>query len=899
MLTYDSGLQSALAAAVSKVDWCNTLLTQLGSALTIRCKRSADASSTTVFDTGTEFFSASISSALGMSGGQIAKFGNIQNATIRMAQDLSSGASVLRIEGNGHWIQGTLGLSNSSADFKVTQSPTAKTGMAFGTISISAPRSMPSGTGPVAPSLDANAPWSIVFEDWSIPSTPKVVKTINLDTRADDYVYQDSELAAEIGDVRMTQSSQTIVYGQFEFGVTMLSVHGGLNLENPGTPVHQIIISHKPYGTWASYPFSDTFRVDRDTTFPKPYKIKVLKADGTILKTFEMRDGLAINDPSLSQGWGPGYPLPMRPHFQCGQWHFWQSAKLKYSSNALKYFPGVTDHFMRDSIAKAGASTNGNIPLAYGGQWNSTLQWHGLPQWPTEYYTDGNPHAGETYDDPYLYDVKTYHGYEGHHGGITGWDIEPGSISGHDWYIGPGGPRADRGALHTPFVRYFSRPNGSRLKGNVPNRTMLDAYNHGYFHHSHHMFTVDVQKLLMPPKEWMRDGTISFGFAYYGSNNTYSAGGLPRTVALKTLPNQSNWPAPVRDGHKGFFHGWEVDQHHSYVAPGLATIFCNSPAHTISGFMRLYAHVCGQLGDAYPTSCMPGLFLSRVHAWRTWQLVIAWKTATTHASGIDRETIERRLQVELETVYDQVYVPAMVNNSTDPTMIGIRTFGQPVSVQYGTSVDGWQGYKWYRGLSDSKSGYFAAVLAVMRQTGCMAAMRARSSKCDIAIRFIIDRMDQDSLLSLYYTKGRYESNFVYSNRIASQGSATADTAASLPDPTMYSGWPEWVTNNPQNGQETLMTDVNGNITCANLDAVTTARFQWAFVRRDFFSDIPAPMDNGTNIVTSTCNMVQGWMDTLDTKVKGIAAPYSQSGADMQYAWPQLGIIKAPATLTPI
>jgi len=906
MLNFDSDLQATLATATSKLDWCNKLVAALGSGLKIRCKRSADSSSTTVFTSGAEFYNASIVGAPVTNAGSIVKFGNVINSTIQSQADLSSGASVLRIEGATHWMEGTLGLPNSSADFKVPQSPTAKTGIAFSNIQIAAPRGLPSGVGSVAvTSLPATGtPATIELENWVNPSNHFMVKRISLDTRAPDFVYQDTEMATEMGDIRVTQSSESIIYGQFEFGVTMFTIQGSLNLDNPGTPVHQIVIAHKPYGTWPSYPMADTFRPDRDRTHSDPFKIIVRDANGTILKTFEMRDGLAINDKTLAQRWGRGVTTPLRPHLHCGQWLFWQSDRLKYSSNASKYFPGVTSQSLRPSLAKNGVSSNASIPLELNAdQWNSTLQFYAAPEWGiwfTDTSTDSQAtldaaDALDTFEDPYLFNTKTYHGYEGHTSRISGWNVEPGSISLHDWFAGPGGPRHDRTPLNTPLVRYFSDPTGHRLKGNVPHRTMLDCYNAGYFHHGHHMMLPDVKTFKLLPKEFARDGTISFMNAYYGQGPFMP---MNRTIDLRGLQNGGTRPTPTRDGHPGFWNYWALDDNHSYVSPGMAAIFCNSPAHAVSGMLRLYAHVAAQLGSAHPESTVGTTFMSRVHAWRMLQLAVAWKIASTSVMSIDRETIEQRFQRELESVYDNVYVPAIINQSTDPTMMGIRRFGQYTTIEYGNSANGMAGLKWLRGWTDSKAGYFNGVLSLMRQTGCWAAMRARSNKCDVALRFLVDCMDKDSLMSLYYTNGRYEANFVYSDRVPTSGSVALDATNNQPDPPMYADWIEWVAKNPPVGQEGIMTDVNGNPVIGSMGATNGLRLQWAFVRRDYFPEIPSPMDGTTSIVTAVCAKAQGWLDAFEAKINAISTPASQGGNDLPYYYPPHGVYKAPSTLGP-
>jgi hypothetical protein len=407
----------------------------------------------------------------------------------------------------------------------------------------------------------------------------------------------------------------------------------------------------------------------------------------------------------------------------------------------------------------------------------------------------------------------------------------------------------------------------------------------------------------MLPKEYVRDGTISFSHAYYGQNDSgYVPGGLARHIALYCIPNGGSWPVVPRDGHKGFFNGWEVDDNHSYTAPGIATIFCNSPAHTVSGTLRLYAHIAGQLGSARPESVVSG-FMSRVHAWRLHQLVVAWKIATTHPMGMDRETIEQRLQRELESCYDNVYVPAIINQSTDISMTAVRRFGQPVyanQVTYGTAGSTAAGKKWWQGVTDSKAGYFAGVLSLMRQTGCWAAMRARSTKCDVALRFIVDCMDKDTLASLYYTKGRYDAGeFKYSDRVSTMGSPQLDAANNLPDPVMYQDWNEWVAKNPANGLESLMTNSDGSATASHMAATVGLRLQWAFVRRDYFPEIPSPIgNNGDNMLDVVCNMAQGWLDALDTKIKGISSTFSAMSNDMAFYWPPHGVYKAPAQLGP-
>lgn len=895
MLKFNKALEDALALKENALDWCSTLVSMLGPNLTVRARRSNDPTSTTVFDTGIEFFSADLQSPPQAIGARVSGFGQFVNASLPAPADLSTGASVLRITGStGNYIEGTLGLSNSACDFKVTQNPTSKTGLAVDSITIYAPVNLRSGVGPAAPDLDAAAPGFVDFYDHRNEGSPVLFKRVPLNTRIPDLCYQDSEIANEIGDVRVTQSTDTVVFGAIEFGFTMYSIHGGLNLDHPGVPVHQVSGAMKPYGTWPTYPFMDTYRPERDTTFPEAFKVKVVALDGvTVLGTMEMHDDLAINSKELAQDWGSQQTKGLRPHMNCGMMLFWESSRIKYSSNALHWFPGVTDESIRPSMAKQGTSAVGTVPLATSrAQWNGTLTYYAAPEWPLPWsLTLNSPGIDEfdTFDDPYLFDVKAYHGYEGHHCRKTGWNYEPGSVSVHDWLTGPGGPRHDRFALPTPLVRYFTQPTGKRLKGAVPHRTALDAYNKAYFNLSHHYF-LDVRTFKIMPQEWMRDGAVAYSNAYYGQAYTYVPGAQTRHVDQRAIPNGGDWmPPKLRDGHIGPWSGHAVDALHSYNQPGLVTMFCNSPAHTVSAALRAFAHVMGSLSAAPPASGAVDGHLMRQQAWRFLHHIVMWKIATNHPLGMEREIIEQRAHMEMLSIYNNVYKRAILDNDQTMWGKGIRQVGQAFTIEYGVEAN--SGLKWQRTPNDSKAGYFALVFMLARQTGFWKAMRLRDPKCDIVLRFLMNCMDKGTIDSLYYTKGKYEWQGNLSDMIPYSRDAGGKDIT--PDPVPYADWNEYNASNPPNGLETLMTDVNGNPTASRIASTNYLRLQWAFIRRDFFPDIPYPH------IDDVCNMAQTWIDNLDAKVKAIVNPFSQSNADLQYVYPPAGIVKAPDFLVPI
>jgi len=299
MLTYDTALTASLNAQTNKSLWSSTLSAALGTSTVLRCFRDANAAAANPFLTGTEFLNVALTGAMGMNSGNIISFGTAGATSIRLAADLTTGSSIWRIEGNGHFIQGSLGLVGSGSDFMVTTNPTPTSGIGFvpGT-SILAPTLLPSGTGPAVPALTSSAPHSVTIEDWSsgsaVPLTPMV-----FDTRVNDFVFQDPELAAEIGDVGVYQCSTASVhpatsatgYDQFQFGA-QLYVANQYNTAVGNVPLYQVLIGCKPYGTnnWPTYPGADTYDLTKMTTFPKPFKAVIRDVSGNVLYTHEMNN---------------------------------------------------------------------------------------------------------------------------------------------------------------------------------------------------------------------------------------------------------------------------------------------------------------------------------------------------------------------------------------------------------------------------------------------------------------------------------------------------------------------------------------------------------------------------------------------------------------------------------
>lgn len=119
-IKFNSDLRTILSSTNSKSNWSANLKSALGSNRQIVCTKD-----------GVEFYRANISGTLGISNNKITDFGIVGTVTTQAAADLSTGSCFLRIEGNQQWIEGTLGLPGSGADFIISSNPTATSGLGF------------------------------------------------------------------------------------------------------------------------------------------------------------------------------------------------------------------------------------------------------------------------------------------------------------------------------------------------------------------------------------------------------------------------------------------------------------------------------------------------------------------------------------------------------------------------------------------------------------------------------------------------------------------------------------------------------------------------------------------------------------------------------------------------
>lgn len=130
----------------------------LGAALTatrrVKARQNPDpsVSQESVWATGTLFRDAALTGDFTYAGAEIIGYGVTSDLTTSLATDLDIGKSVLRIEGGGHWVEGTIGLEGSGADFTLPINPTVTNSIAIsGALRLFADQSLPDGTPDVAP----------------------------------------------------------------------------------------------------------------------------------------------------------------------------------------------------------------------------------------------------------------------------------------------------------------------------------------------------------------------------------------------------------------------------------------------------------------------------------------------------------------------------------------------------------------------------------------------------------------------------------------------------------------------------------------------------------------------------------------------------------------------------
>lgn len=896
------------AAEASNLDWANALKAGLGATRRVLCVRHADPATPDdqVHALGTVFRDASLTGDMLITAGVVTYYGVTSNMVIARAADLSTGKSVLRIEGNGNWIEGTLGLEGSNCDFVVPANPTTANSIAVApNTRISPPPFLPSGTGFAPPALDADAPALIIVEDWTNPNAPVEASRCLLNERIANLVFEDSDVAAEMGDLRCTQSTSDLPLGDHIFGVVMESMNAAVNASTPGKAVHFVMITCRPTETnWPRYPRFGGYRKGTrvlagitqeygiSNTFPRPFKIKICKADGTVLFTHEMRDGKAINDPTITDVLTKTKPL--RPQWHCGMMLEWCSDTPVMSSRRHHIFPGVYAEGIRYSLGKEKASFNAPfVEYRYAQPQNSSGHWHGIGKWAQPCSQEALDADALVRTDPYLYNInsmneaagwdtrgwmKTYFGVPDSDAGslvigqtiYQGWGYEPAAPGCHDHLTGPGGPRIDRAVMPGPVVIQMSNPNWIHLRDNTPINEMVTHWGKNYFNNSWHWMVNPRTGESLPVSE-MLAGKWGAGDTFYAGNDSYVSGGMEYTVPFFSVSNGQgenlNLPhagAFVDANYRMPWNGSAIDTLHNYSCPGWMALLYNSASHAFSQKMRYYASLLCQLIPD-PTRSLVGIYAIRAHAWRLFQAAMMWKLAANHPWSIPRADMETRIIGELTAVYNSITVPLNVQNSQEPYFKMLRNFGVPVKFSGGA---------WYTD-SMGLTFYMGHTLQFWRQSGLWRKMYDHSTVTRDALLTIIQTLDVACFGFILETRAAYigAGGSLYSGNPVFM----ANNTNSSQTPDVPTGWTDWQSRVwPRQGQEDMIHNVAGGLQKPTSDE--HLRMQWVHIRKYYFPDVPCVYD-----VDAAVTIVEGWQATWAAHV----AAQTSERAKSQQEWGQM------------
>lgn len=868
-------LKAQAEAQTNKLAYSNKIKELLGTNRSVRFFYTSNPAANPV-SAGTEFLRMQSTGDLTTSGGNITGFGALSNTTINQPVDLAVGASTLRLEGNGHYIDYTFGLTGAGKEFSIPSNPTgsASQGFAFTSSSgMKAPKFYPSGTGPYQPGLRSVTPTVVKLISCIDPANKVLVGTSRMSVRKEDWVFEVPFMAAEMGDIGIYQMATPIKWPEagFELGGTLF-LGNNHNTIDGVTPLEQTLMGWKPMGAgnWETYPAMDTYvranwevqTVDgvqkevctnsatASKTYPPPYEIHLETETGQLVHIYQMdafngKPNLPINSPLLSQWWTETEPVV--PHVNIGQLLPWQNIQTRISSRMKNIIGGFTANSYAPKCAKSGDSVNPAIPFysAYA-QTNSAGHMYGLPPYPMRVDKKfGDLDADvKLYDpgprDPNLFNKSQYRDYEGKPVRMTGYMFQYGSITGHDWYMAKGGARFDRSPVPSLLAILVSKPDYLRPDGNVPIRKMWDNFSMAYFNHTCY-YLRDVTNFTTVPKSEVEAGSWVLANAYYGGGPYGSQGqyrGPQNTVQTCGIMNGNNRTMIHNDASGRMPWGGRLRDHlHSYTYPSWAAVANNSPMHAFANIFHYNEHWMCSLGSAAADVDIGENFLHRGMSGRWLAYTMQWVVGTQHPMGISCEEIERRFQVELETLHRLYYTPTFVDNSQSMFSIALRNLGVYLTEE--------------KGVLSSRGGtfglYITDVFALMKQFGLLDRMKARSQKNADVFKMVIEAFDKQVIDYILDTKGR--DNW-YQTLSGFKAEGTEHTVANIPAnwaaqgvmldalwpviPADFSGNLDWEWYHSK--RIDWGTDYMGNAS----DACSTQHLQykWATMRKRYLTEYP-------------------------------------------------------------
>lgn len=867
MPTFNSALKAQLDSVTTKSGWSSTVATALGTSRRLRIYRDSNASATDPAATGTEVLNVGITGDMTFNSGNIVGFGAISGTTVRQAADLSTGASVLRIDGNGNWVQFTIGLTGSGKEYILGASLTTTSGIAFTLNSqLKAPRFLPTGVGTAAPSRTASSARTISFYDYTVSASPTLACVVDIDTRKDDWVYQDQEMANGNGDVGFYQSSNDSVWGKYRIGAT-LTLSAAANTVVGNIPYQQVVAAFTYSDpAWVNYP--DIVGYDRKNmvlTLP-PFKAVLKDANGNTLYTWQMPDGSPINDPSLySANLNDGARMStvnqekaLNPRFNIQQGLYWENTAPRVSDVASKIYPGLDTAKYRPSTGKRYLTFNAVEPLITGGYQNDSLNgiahyWY-APQHPL-------PPKPQAITDPYLDDnMNNGGGSSPYTGWIQGYAYAPAAMGTHNWYTGPGGPRPTRCVYPSIYIQFMTDPTGSKPQFSASWRDMADGFRKNHWNISN-MFVASASTMKLDDNTSLLTNKWASVGNYYGD---YSYSGKAIRLNCQQRDGTSANDYDVAGNLIG--NGAGPDPLHDYNNRGISALFFNDPMSAVGS---KFDTVMSFILHRDPDKSMATHYLIRDMAWQWRTHTIAWKLGTNHPNGFSQKEIEDRFQIVLEALYRDVYAPAFVNNDQSVLMRCIRNLGTSVTID--------DGGNWH--TPGGRLGFYMAwVLMLMKQTGFWSRMRAKSAKCAAVLDMMIRNMDIFCFDVILDTDGACDSSDKYYF-----GSSASESGI----PT---SWADYQQKRGTRSQS-FVTNSSGAYV-ADPDVSYNHVRAYAYIRSRYF-----PEYTSSRMTAAIAKFDQYEQVVIDA-VNAASTPLAKSVADHLYGYAGVLPPKAPATLGP-
>jgi hypothetical protein len=848
VLKFSPGLGAQAGACTIKTDWVDTVKAGLGANRRVRCYYDP-AGGPDASVSGTEFLIVSASGEMQMTAGNITYLGKLSGVTKQTAVDLSTGSAVLRIEGNGEWAQGSLGLPGADTLFHMTANMAAGAGVAIkrGTM-LKAPIMLDAGTGPLSVPLSAGMVHKFRLCDWSTGARV-VVGTAEFSQREPNVVMEHPWQAQAYGDMRLMRvpDGQAIVWGT---GGDAYIFAGDNLISNPVTngeadaPLQSVEIRAKPYGgRWPSYPYRGGFNMATDTMAPPPHTIELLDENDNIIDVIEMyskRDanntpgsGWPVNDERLKQDWSSGDPVQCT--WTCRQVHAWFSHQPKEHPLRAHFLPGVKPAAVDPMNVSGFATENDYWPVITD---NYPQNGMGLYRVCPKWSRGQNTGLDTTIIDTYQKQINR----EGYITQAIGYGFEPAATGKHTVFMSPGGSRVDRGAYAHPYVMWATNPTGNRIHGSVPWRELVHHWTMNYFNHGSHYFT-DVYLGKSIPKDRVLAGDICYDGAYYGSANFRPDmdNSAVHLLCYANAQHHTDTPAlPYRDKNgRMFSNEFNRDLLHSIPTAAVATYLLTSPRHVLNARHSFTSHVLCTWDFTHGFN--KDDFLIRAHAWHMWQFSNIWVDANNHVDGFTLDEIEEMWGRHLEQVYDAVMPEYLAQN----TMYGVTLKRYGVHLKQQDLGNGTHTLVPNADLN-SKVFYAGQAFMHMKQSGSYDKMRARSPKCQAVIDLYINCLNTFAIGVFLDAEGRPdrydgwqtypEFPFVSGQGMVSKPMTFAGGIANLPA--------SWDGVYPAQGSDDWIHFSNGEMQIADnvVDGVNTKHYraQWLYIMRDYFPELVIP-----------------------------------------------------------